>query len=52
MNAKLEELLATLKNNLMGIAACEATIFNNEGWYERYGFFYQQFMAEAYRRPD
>jgi hypothetical protein len=51
-DAKLAELLATLQKNLMGIAACEAKIFGNENWYERFGFFYHQFMAEAYRRPD
>jgi hypothetical protein len=51
-DVKYEELLATLKNNLLGIAACEAEIFGNEAWYDRFGFFYQQFMAEAYRRPN
>ena len=51
-DAKYEELLATLKNNLLGIAACEEEIFGNEAWYDRFGFFYQQFMAEAYRRPN
>jgi hypothetical protein len=51
-DAKYEELLATLKNNLLGIAACEAKVFNNESWYDRFGFMYQQFMAVAYRRPD
>jgi hypothetical protein len=51
-DAKYAELLATLKNDLLGIAACEAEIFNNQGWYERFGFMYHAFMAEAYRRPD
>ncbi len=51
-DAKYEELLATLKNDLLGIAACEAQIFNNQSWYERFGFMYQNFMAEAYRRPN
>jgi hypothetical protein len=51
-DTKYDELLATLKSNLLGIAACEAQIFGNEAWYDRFGFFYQQFMAEAYRRPN
>jgi hypothetical protein len=51
-DAKYEELLATLKNNLLGIAACEEQIFGNESWFDRFGFMYQQFMAVAYRRPD
>lgn len=51
-DAKYEELLATLKNALMGIAACEAQVFGNESWYDRFGFMYMQFMAEAYKRPD
>ena len=51
-DAKYEELLATLKDNLLGIAACESEIFGNEAWYDRFGFFYHQFMAEAYRRPN
>lgn len=51
-DAKYAELLATLKKNLLGIAACEETFFNNPSWYERFGFMYQNFMAEAYRRPD
>jgi len=51
-DAKYEELLAALKDNLLGIAACEEEIFGNEAWYDRFGFFYQQFMAEAYRRPN
>ncbi len=51
-DAKYEELLATLKNNLLGIAACEEKIFNNPSWYDRFGFMYLNFMAEAYRRPN
>jgi hypothetical protein len=51
-DTKYEELLATLKKDLVGIAACEEEIFHNEAWYDRFGFFYQQFMAEAYRRPN
>jgi hypothetical protein len=51
-DAKYDELLATLKDNLLGIAACESEIFGNEAWYDRFGFMYQQFMAEAYRRPN
>ena len=51
-DAKYEGLLATLKDNLLGIAACESEIFGNEAWYDRFGFFYHQFMAEAYRRPN
>ena len=26
--------------------------YESMGRYDRYGFMYQQFMAEAYRRPD
>lgn len=51
-DAKYEELVATLKRNLLDIAACEEQIFDNPNWYERFGYFYQQFMAEAYRRPN
>ena len=51
-DAKYEELLGTLKNNLLGIAACEAEVFGNEAWYDRYGFMYHQFMSVAYRRPN
>jgi hypothetical protein len=51
-DAKYEELLATLKNDLLGIAACESDVFGTDAWYDRFGFFYHQFMAGAYRRPD
>jgi len=51
-DAKYDELLVTLKDNLLGIAECEEKIFDNEAWYDRFGFFYHQFMAEAYRRPN
>jgi hypothetical protein len=51
-DAKYVELLATLEKSLRGIAECEEKVFGNEGWYDRYGFFYHAFMAEAYRRPD
>lgn len=51
-DAKYEELLGTLKSNLLGIAACESEVFGNDAWYDRFGFMYEQFMAEAYRRPN
>lgn len=51
-DAKYDELLATLKDDLLGIAACEANVFGNDAWYDRFGFIYHQFMAGAYRRPD
>jgi hypothetical protein len=51
-DAKYEELLETLKGTLQDIAACEEKVFDEQSWYDRYGFIYQQFMAEAYRRPD
>lgn len=30
----------------------EEQFFNNPSWYDRFGFMYQNFMAEAYRRPE
>lgn len=51
-DAKYDELTASLLNVLQQIAACEETVFGEQGWYERYGFMYYQFMADAYRRPD
>lgn len=51
-DAKYAELLGTLKANLQAIAACEEKVFGEQGWYERYGFMYYQFMAATYRRPD
>jgi len=47
---KYEELVATLKGALDGIAACEEKVFGEEAWYDRYGFIYYQFMADRYRR--
>lgn len=51
-DAKYQELLATLKKNLQAIAQCEEKVFGEQGWYERYGFMYYQFMAATYRRPE
>lgn len=51
-DAKYDELTASLLKVLQEIAACEEKVFGEQGWYERYGFMYYQFMADAYRRPD
>jgi hypothetical protein len=51
-DAKYEELIKTLHNNLLDISECEEKIFGAEDWYDRYGFVYHSFMATAYRRPD
>lgn len=49
---KYAELTATLLGTLQEISACEEQVFGEQGWYERYGFMYYQFMADSYRRPD
>jgi hypothetical protein len=51
-DAKLVELLSTLKDTLQSISACEEKVFDETAWYERYGFIYYEFMSDAYRRPD
>lgn len=49
---KYAELVGTLEAALKGIAACEAQIFGEDAWFDRYGFIYYQFMADRYRRSD
>lgn len=49
-DAKYEELVAELRGALDQIAACEEKVYGEEGWYNRYGFIYYQFMADRYRR--
>jgi hypothetical protein len=49
---KYEELLGELQESLAGISECEAQMFGDHAWYDRYGFIYHSFMATAYRRPD
>lgn len=46
---KYGELLGELKTSLEQIAACEARVYGEEDWYNRYGFMFYQFMAAHYR---
>jgi hypothetical protein len=47
---KYEELIQELRAALDEIAGCEEEVYGEEGWYNRYGFIYYQFMADRYRR--
>jgi len=48
VKAKNKELLAKLEGNLKEISACEAKFYQNDDWYNRYGFTYYQFMLANY----
>lgn len=48
VKAKNKELLAKLEGNLKEISACEAKFYQNDDWYNRYGFTYYQFMLSNY----
>jgi hypothetical protein len=47
---KYEELLQELRASLEQIAECEAEIYGEKDWYNRFGFIYYQFMADRHRR--
>lgn len=49
VEAKYEELLGELRGSLDQIAACEADVYGEEDWYNRFGFIFYQFMAAHYR---
>ncbi|MGH8187405.1 MAG: hypothetical protein ACREUC_12665 [Steroidobacteraceae bacterium] len=48
---KYAELLGELEGSLRQIAACEESVYDEQGWYERFGFIYYNFMADRYRWP-
>lgn len=48
---KYAELLTELQGSLRQIAACEQDVYGEQGWYERFGFIYYNFMADRYRWP-
>lgn len=48
---KYAELLTELEGSLRQIAACEESVYDEQGWYERFGFIYYNFMADRYRWP-
>lgn len=45
---KYRELLESLRGSLEEIAACEAEHFDEENWFDRFGFIYYQFMEDRY----
>jgi hypothetical protein len=47
---KHTELIAKLQESLQKISKCEAEHFNEDGWYDRFGFIYYTFMADRYKR--
>jgi hypothetical protein len=49
-DAKHIELIAKLEASLQKISKCEAEHFNEDGWYERFGFIYYTFMSDRYKR--
>lgn len=51
-DAKYAELMALLQTSLREIGDCEALVYGEEDWYERYGFMYYEFMAGRYERAD
>jgi hypothetical protein len=49
---KYKALIGRLEEVLKAIAECEATVYGEPDWYERFGFIYHQFMAARYLRND
>lgn len=48
---KYREFLDDLRRDLSAVGACEAEYFGEEGWFDRFGFIYYQFMEDRYH-PD
>jgi hypothetical protein len=48
VKAKKAELLGGLEPRLKALGDCEKKYFNNDDWYNRYGFMYYQFMIANY----
>lgn len=48
---KYREFLVQLRADLTAIEACEEEYFGEEGWFDRFGFIYFQFMEDRYH-PD
>ncbi len=48
VRSKREELLDHVKSNLQDISTCEKKFYQNDDWYNRYGFMYYQFMLAQY----
>lgn len=46
--AKYRELMGSLETALKQIGACEAEHFDEQGWFDRFGFIYFQFMEGRY----
>lgn len=49
-DTKYAELLGKLGQSMQEINTCEARYFGNPDWYARYGFMYQTFMTDRYKR--
>ena len=47
---KVEELSGALVSALHKVAACEAKYFNNQSWYDRYGFMFVTPIVDRHRR--
>jgi len=48
---KYEEIIGDLHGALQEVAVCEEEHYDEQDWYNRFGFIYYTFMAERYR-PD
>jgi hypothetical protein len=49
---KYRAYMKTLQRTLKHIDSCEAKYFNNQDWYNRYGFIYYSFIEARYASPD
>ncbi len=50
--AKYAELMGLLQETLQQISECEALVYGEESWYDRFGFMYYEFMAARYQWID
>ncbi len=49
---KYRGLMQNLQATLRKISDCEAQFFDEQDWYDRYGFIYYTFMADRYKRDS
>ena len=49
-DSNLEKLLRNLHDALIAQSACERNAFNDQDWYNRYGWIYYTFMRDRYTR--
>lgn len=49
---KYTGLMGTLRDALNKVADCERQIFNEQNWYDRYGFIYYTYMHDRYELTD